>query len=304
VSNVDELSSIASDLKTDLILVTETWCNEQITDAYLNIPGYDLQGDLRKDRLDTDRGRGGGLLVYSKTGIPILSIDSADAIHQYCKFKVQDITFCLVYRSPSSGAAGVQSITEMVRNIEKNCVMIGDFNLRDIDWETGSARGWTRELLDAVEDRAMEQLVMFSTHIRGNTLDLVLTDMPERIHTISDEGWLGARDHSLIMISVVTKVVHADNRLGLPDWGRADWAGMKSELRSVNWKNKMQNKAADEVWKTVRDTVHELVKKKYVPERKRRNHNRPPWLTWHILREIKRKKRLWKSAKERAKVDE
>jgi hypothetical protein len=202
VSNVDELSSIASDLKTDLILVTETWCNEQITDAYLNIPGYDLQGDLRKDRLDTDRGRGGGLLVYSKTGIPILSIDSADAIHQYCKFKVQDITFCLVYRSPSSGAAGVQSITEMVRNIEKNCVMIGDFNLRDIDWETGSARGWTRELLDAVEDRAMEQLVTFSTHTRGNTLDLVLTDMPERIHTVSDEGRLGASDHSLIMISV------------------------------------------------------------------------------------------------------
>jgi hypothetical protein len=85
--------------------------------TYLNIVGYDLQGDLRKDRLDTDRGR--CLLVYSKTGIPILSIDSADAIHQYCKFKVQDITFCLVYRSPSSGAAGVQSITEMVRNTEK-----------------------------------------------------------------------------------------------------------------------------------------------------------------------------------------
>jgi hypothetical protein len=49
--------------------------------------------------------------------------------------------------------------------------------------------------------------------------------------------------------------------------------------------------------------VHELVKK-YVPERRRRNHNRPPWLSRNILREIRRKKRLWKSAKEGAKLDE
>jgi hypothetical protein len=39
--------------------------------------------------------------------------------------------------------------------------------LPEIDWQTGSARGRTRELLDAVEDRAMEQLVTFSTHTGG-----------------------------------------------------------------------------------------------------------------------------------------
>jgi hypothetical protein len=34
----------------DLILLTETWCNEQILNAFLDIPGYELLQDLRKDR--------------------------------------------------------------------------------------------------------------------------------------------------------------------------------------------------------------------------------------------------------------
>jgi hypothetical protein len=291
VSKIDELSSIASDLSPDLILVTETWCNDQITNAFLTIPGYDLQQDLRKDRLNTDRGRGGGLLVYSKAGLPVLSIDIEDTVHQYCKFKVKDVTFCLVFRSPSSGVAGVQSVTDMVSGMQRNCVLVGDFNLPEIDWQAGTARGRARDLLEAVEDRAMEQLVTFSTHTRGNILDLVLTDIPERITAVSEEGRLGASDHSVIVIKIVTKMNQKDSRPGLPDWNRADWPAMKRDLRRVNWQQRMQNRTAEEVWQSVRDTLQDLVKK-HVPERRRRNHNRPPWLSRNILREIRRKKRL------------
>jgi hypothetical protein len=47
----------------DLILVTESWCNDQITDAYLSLPGYELVNDLHRDRYNMDRGHGSGLLV-------------------------------------------------------------------------------------------------------------------------------------------------------------------------------------------------------------------------------------------------
>jgi hypothetical protein len=49
--------------KPDIVLVTESWCNNGITNAYLEIEGYEIQPDLRRDRVDTDQGRGGGLLV-------------------------------------------------------------------------------------------------------------------------------------------------------------------------------------------------------------------------------------------------
>jgi hypothetical protein len=99
-------------MDSDLILVTESWCNDQITDAFLSIPGYELVNDLRRDRYNTDRGRGGGLLVYSKMNLPIcvLPDDDPDAMYQYCKFKISDTVFYLIYRSPSGGADSISGM--------------------------------------------------------------------------------------------------------------------------------------------------------------------------------------------------
>ena len=58
VGKIDELSCTASELKPDLILLAETWCNDNTSDAFLNIQGYELQ--IRLDREDTAGGRGGG----------------------------------------------------------------------------------------------------------------------------------------------------------------------------------------------------------------------------------------------------
>jgi hypothetical protein len=69
VNKIDELTSNVSDMDPDLIFLTESWCNNQITDAFLSLPGYELIQELRKDRFDTDRGRGGGLLVYAKNDL-------------------------------------------------------------------------------------------------------------------------------------------------------------------------------------------------------------------------------------------
>ncbi len=43
---VNELSCTVVDLNPDLILLTETWLNKDISDAYLTIPGYELKSDL------------------------------------------------------------------------------------------------------------------------------------------------------------------------------------------------------------------------------------------------------------------
>ena len=45
--------------------------------------------------------------------------------------------------------------------------MVGDFNLPDINWTEGHARGNTVLLLEATQEKFMEQLVNFKTHIRG-----------------------------------------------------------------------------------------------------------------------------------------
>ena len=73
------------------------------------------------------------------------------------------------------------ALTELVRSVKRDSVLIGDFNLPDINWDTGEASARTREFKEAVDDAHMEQMVNFQTQVRGNMLDLVLTNIPERV---------------------------------------------------------------------------------------------------------------------------
>ncbi len=88
VGKVNELSCSVADMDPDLILITETWCNREITDSFLSIPGYEVQTDLRTDRANTGGGRGGGLLVYVKNGVKVFKLDIEPYHSQMCKFTV------------------------------------------------------------------------------------------------------------------------------------------------------------------------------------------------------------------------
>ncbi len=81
---MSELACIAADTSPDLIIITETWCNSDIADAFLSIPGYDMLPDLRVDRVDTGGGRGGGIIEYARQGLQILKIDQ-DVTLQYVR---------------------------------------------------------------------------------------------------------------------------------------------------------------------------------------------------------------------------
>jgi hypothetical protein len=78
---------------------------------------------------------------------------------------------------------------------------------------------------------------------------------------------------------------------------------MRRAIARVNWDEKLGSKSAEQAWELLRSKVEELVEK-HVPKRRRRNHNKPPWLSRDILRAIRRKKKLWSQAKQGQKCDE
>ena len=298
VGKLNELSCTLSEMEPDIVLITESWCNKEITDAHLGIPGYEMQTDLRRDRENTAGGRGGGLLVYTKTGLQILKLDNNVEFFQHCKSLVRDVTVYLLYRPPNGPAADLTKLANLISQSEKNCIIIGDFNLPNIDWEAGTARGGDKVVLEAVEEALMTQMVDFSTQVRGNILDLVVTNMPERLTDVREEGRLGRSDHSMIVVEVSVGPTPEKNRPGLPDWRRADWDGMRRRLVERDWLDRVKAAPVEAAWKALTSMVEGLVKE-FVPERRRRNQNRPPWLTRDILCAIRKKKRIWKRDKER-----
>ena len=200
LGKLNELSAQAADTKPDFILLTESWCNPSTTTADLTIPGYQLEQDLRRDRKDTANGIGGGLIVYSKNGHRTLPINIESEFHQYVSFKIISIeipiNLVLVYRPPSSGKENIQKLCQMLRNLPRNSIVIGDINLPHIDWSGGGAAdAQGRELYNTVLQESLAQLILFPTHDKGNVLDLLITNMANNIISVYDDGKLGKSDH-------------------------------------------------------------------------------------------------------------
>jgi len=52
-NKVDQLSIYAFEYKPDIIVITEAWTNDNITNAMLNINGYYIDPDLRIDKINS-----------------------------------------------------------------------------------------------------------------------------------------------------------------------------------------------------------------------------------------------------------
>jgi Reverse transcriptase (RNA-dependent DNA polymerase)/Endonuclease-reverse transcriptase len=296
VRKIDELSFTVSDLKPDIVLITESWCNNEVTNGLLTVPGYNLIPDLRMDREDTAAGVGGGLLVYAKPEINILQEETRYNFIQHVNFKVltsgDELHFTLVYRPPRTSVESYDSMAHLIKSTTGNRILIGDFNLPGIDWEGGQARGaGPSKVLEACEDEYLEQLVLFPTHIRGNCLDLLLTNVPDRVENVRSVGRLGSSDHFMIQAEILVGK-HREQQSGLVrNWWKADWSSMRAEIANASW-DEMENMSANEAWTHFKEKIEQTVENN-VPLKPRGTAGRPPWMNRDILREVRKKRRLW-----------
>ena len=60
LNKLDHLNISVNEKEPDIILITESWCNDSISNGMLNIPGYCIEPD-------TLNARGGGLLVFGES---------------------------------------------------------------------------------------------------------------------------------------------------------------------------------------------------------------------------------------------
>ena len=77
INKKTELNIMVDDIKPHIIGITESWANNDITDAELGLEGYVM---FRKDRKGR---RGGGVLLYIKESIPAYEVQLQE--EAYCK---------------------------------------------------------------------------------------------------------------------------------------------------------------------------------------------------------------------------
>ena len=297
-SKLNELEILARENNPDLILVTESWCSSEITNSELSIENYFIDPSLRQDRKDTSNGIGGGLLVYVKNGLKILTVDNTVDFNQYCRFNVLsddnkvDFNVTLIYRSPNSKSANNELLYSLLRTSTCNNLIVGDFNYPNIDWSTYSGDSKTKDFLDIIQDRFLTQKIDFPT--RGqNILDLALTDCPERFLNIENLGPIKNSDHDVIMFEIISSRSRSTEQCDLiEDWHNANVNEIKKQLKSFH---QLTDKklSSDMYYNSFKECVEDCIKK-FVPKKPRRSRNKPKWMTRKVLQLTRQKQRKYK----------
>ena len=116
-------------VKFDLLGITETHLNTNISDDWIRIPGYNF---VRNDR---DSRGGGGVLMYFKEDLivhPVHSWDKPDLEATWLNITMRSQSFLVgcVYRPPNDSSFFV-TFRDLITDIwirRKNIVLVGDFN--------------------------------------------------------------------------------------------------------------------------------------------------------------------------------
>ena len=301
LSKLDDLQLFAEHHEPDILLISESWANGQIQNSMLNIDGYNLENELRMDRKDTLNGIGGGLLVYTREGVKIAPNKMCqEEFNQYCSFKVKgqteddEINIFLIYRPPSSSLENVENLCKLIQSAPRNSLFLGDFNFPGIDWQKNAANDFkSRIFLDQLVENDFTQLIDFPTHVKGNILDLALTNFPDKILNISSPGNLANSDHSILSIDILTNFEKTEEIGEKPDWNKCDHEELNQFYENVCWQELIVEGDAVLSWENFKEKIQEGINK-HVPTVKNASKKKPRWFKQKLLKLTRKKERLWK----------
>lgn len=221
----------------------------------------------------------------------------------------QKIILAICYRPPSSPTF-VHELHDAISVISTRfpsspLLLLGDFNFPNISWNTQppclcpfSANA--NEFLDLCSLFSLSQLVTHATRLSSktaNTLDLVLTNRPDFISTISYLP--GISDHSLLNFSIDLPLPRSINRLKIiRDYNKANFEAINGELSSFIsvFLIDFDNRTVQANWDLFLAKVYQLIEK-FIPNRTITTNTQAPWYNNYIKRLSNKKKRAYRSAK-------
>ena len=298
IKKMAELRAIVDVKNPDVVALTETWSNGDISNDFLNIDGYEIVA--RQDRVDTSRGRGGGILVYVKRGIcawtESMDGDFCQCVSVKLKGRDGDLSIIVVYRSPNSSRENDDCLCALMNGIQGRSVVVGDFNFPGIRWGTGGSDAKGRAFLDTLEDNYMVQHVEEPTHISGNVLDLIISNDANLIQEVRMEGRLASSDHEMIEAEVILEAETRHGNEPQRDYSKGKYQDMRRCLANVSWEEELEDRGVEESWSFIKQLLLEMTEK-YVPLKRKRSKRSPPWMNGEVKKAIREKKRAWNNWK-------
>ena len=206
INKKTELNIMVDDIKLHIIGITESWANNDITDAELGLEGYVM---FRKDRMGR---RGGGVLLYIKETTPAYEVQLQE--EAVCKEALlcnlvtghTTITIGVVYRCPNITIQNNEKIHNAISEVSKgDCIIMGDYNHGNIKWDSQKSTGAEdQKLLCLVQDNFLTHHVLEPTRA-ARVLYIVLSSQKEFVDNVVIQEPLGSSDHNQLHFNINIK---------------------------------------------------------------------------------------------------
>ena len=293
VNKIEELRAIIAINNPDVTIITETWTHEAISNEYLNVNGYDIIE--RQDRNDTDKGRGGGIIIYVRKTLYAWREECETVFNQCGAIKIKtnkgDVCFLAVYRSPNSVKANDDELCKHIESMSGTYVIFGDFNFPDIRWQTGCAGTKGRRFLETIHNKFLTQHIESATHNSGNILDLIISSDDDLVRNVETCGKIGKSDHDLIKCIVHVGALKSKVSKRSRNFRKARQDEMRREMRK-DWSKMMEGKSVNEAWQILKESLEKVIDE-YVPMRRMKRKDEPQWLDTEMRNTISEKRRAW-----------
>ena len=144
---------------------------------------------------------------------------------------------------------------ELRKGCTKNTLILGDFNLPDINWELNEGfQNDSKKFVECFNDCFLNQIINEPTRNRA-ILDLAfVTDISIVRDVVVGED-LGGSDHKLIRIKLGLTKEKICNNVMVPDIQKGDFMKFRSLLREINWEYEFEEKNASEMWSIFREII-------------------------------------------------
>ncbi len=302
----EELQLMVIERKVDILGITESWMHEGVSDAEVDITGFRLFRKDRERNSGAGKCRGGGVLLYIREDIIAVDISSEEDQKNESVWvriskeggKDDSVVIGVCYRSPASQKEEVISLMDSIRDhaLKSSCVIMGDFNYADIDWNLWQAGSLGREFMDFAHDLFLTQHVEVGTR-GGNVLDLVLSTEPEMVEEVEVVNPVANSDHCTVLWKLVLKTEVEGRYKVAYDYGRGDYSKVIEEMKGVDWESVCEGKEVNDMWQIFLQKILDC-REKYVPRRMDKKRSTPRWMSKGIGKMIRKRNRKWEKLKE------
>lgn len=293
-NKIDELELLIETEHPDIIGISESWLNCDISEKELNFEGYSF---FRADREDPVKTRGGGAGLYVKNNLnPTLRDDLGDINFPECIIcsigKEGDrILVGVCYRAGDSNSINDEGFYNVLHKLAgKNFVAFGDFNYPELRWGEDDTQDLAHPFIECLMNNYIFQKVNRPTR-KDNYLDLVLCSEMDIVDNLRVQEPFVTSDHCTVRFDIMGKISPKTKKFPVFNYFKADYNQIRESAKSLGWNNFDWDKSVDENWENLRNDLLKL-RDKFIST-KGKPRNKCVWATEQVRKLRIAKKKAW-----------